>query len=154
MPHPAGELPLPLPRSLLGVRFRGILPLFIGLGADGETGNRGAGGPRRALSQKRTEDYRHQARTNNPERDFRAFDQKVDRRIRYKYDPHLNPQLVWASKTEHASFEVDTVFVHIHDRVSTLAILKALQREDRSGRPSVTAARLTLRYARIGRGPR
>jgi adenine-specific DNA-methyltransferase len=28
---------------------------------------------------------------------------------RYAYDPHLDPQLVWAGKAEHTSFEVSTV---------------------------------------------
>ena len=27
----------------------------------------------------------------------------------YAYDPHLDPQLVWAGKAEHTSFEVPTV---------------------------------------------
>ncbi|MFN7971225.1 MAG: site-specific DNA-methyltransferase [Acidobacteriota bacterium] len=49
--------------------------------------------------------------------------------MRYQYDPHLDPQLVWASKAERTSFEVDTVSLHIHERISTQAILKAVQRE-------------------------
>jgi len=28
---------------------------------------------------------------------------------KYTYDPHLDPQLVWAGKAEHTSFEVPTV---------------------------------------------
>ena len=31
------------------------------------------------------------------------------------YDPHLDPQLVWAGKKEHASFEVPTVSLHVHE---------------------------------------
>ncbi len=27
----------------------------------------------------------------------------------YQYDPHLDPQLIWAGKAEHTSFEVPTV---------------------------------------------
>jgi adenine-specific DNA-methyltransferase len=27
----------------------------------------------------------------------------------YTYEPHLDPQLVWAGKAEHTSFEVDVV---------------------------------------------
>ena len=30
------------------------------------------------------------------------------------YDPHLDPQLVWAGKKEHSSFEVPTVSLHVH----------------------------------------
>ena len=31
----------------------------------------------------------------------------------YAYDPHLDPQLVWAGKAEHTSFEVPTVSLHV-----------------------------------------
>jgi hypothetical protein len=31
---------------------------------------------------------------------------------RYAYDPHLDPQLVWAGKAERTSFEVPTVSLH------------------------------------------
>jgi len=34
----------------------------------------------------------------------------------YAYDPHLDPQLVWAGKTERTSFEVPTVSLHVHER--------------------------------------
>jgi len=34
-----------------------------------------------------------------------------------EYDPHLDPQLVWAGKAEHTSFEVPTVSLHIHERI-------------------------------------
>ena len=34
------------------------------------------------------------------------------------YDPHLDPQLVWAGKKEHTSFEVPTVSLHEIGRAS------------------------------------
>jgi len=80
--------------------------------------------------ERRSEDYRHEAkRTNNPEAGLQSFDRKVPSKVRYEYDPHLDPQLVWASKAERTSFEVDTVSLHIHERISTQAILKSVQRE-------------------------
>jgi adenine-specific DNA-methyltransferase len=79
---------------------------------------------------KRTEDYRYpDKRTNNPEAGLQSFDRRVPAKVRYEYDPHLDPQLVWASKAEHTSFDVDTVSLHIHERISTQAILKTVQRE-------------------------
>lgn len=33
------------------------------------------------------------------------------------YDAHLDPQLVWAGKKEHASFEVPTVSLHVHETI-------------------------------------
>jgi adenine-specific DNA-methyltransferase len=46
----------------------------------------------------------------------------------YSYDPHLDPQLFWAGKTEHTTFEVDVVSLHIHERISTKAIIQALKK--------------------------
>jgi len=37
---------------------------------------------------------------------------------------------VWAGKAEHTSFEVDVVPLHIHEWISTKAILRAAQRPD------------------------
>ena len=52
-------------------------------------------------------------------------------RVTYEYDPHLDPQLVWAGKAEHTSFEVDTVSQVLRsgyksgDRVLRAAALRA-----------------------------
>ena len=43
---------------------------------------------------------------------------------------HHSPWLEWAGKQEAKSFAVDPVALHIHERVSTQAIVKAAQRED------------------------
>jgi adenine-specific DNA-methyltransferase len=40
------------------------------------------------------------------------------------------PWLEWAAKRENPTFDVDPVALHIHERVSTQAILKAVRRED------------------------
>jgi hypothetical protein len=37
----------------------------------------------------------------------------------FDYDPHLDPQLVWAGKKEHRSFEVPTVSLHVHERIDS-----------------------------------
>ena len=37
----------------------------------------------------------------------------------YAYDPHLDPQLVWAGKAERTSFEVPTVSLHVHERIDS-----------------------------------
>ncbi len=36
----------------------------------------------------------------------------------YAYDPHLDPQLQWAGKAEHTSFELPTVSLHVHERIA------------------------------------
>ena len=46
----------------------------------------------------------------------------------YAYDPHLDPQLVWAGKAEHTSFAVPTVSLHVHERIDPRTILDAARR--------------------------
>ncbi len=49
---------------------------------------------------------------------------------KYEYDPHLNPQLVWAGKKEGISFEVDTVSLHVHERIDPLSIIENVKKSD------------------------
>lgn len=74
-------------------------------------------------------DYRHDQarRKNNPPAGMApTYEVRERQSTRYAYDPHLDPQLVWAGKAEHTSFEVDLVSLHIHERISTRAILNAV----------------------------
>jgi very-short-patch-repair endonuclease/DNA modification methylase len=80
----------------------------------------------------RVKDYRHQdaSRKNNPEVGLSNWEKsdKAPPKVKYQYDPHLDPQLIWSGKAEHTSFDVDTVSLHIHERVSSQAIIKAVKR--------------------------
>ena len=51
------------------------------------------------------------------------------------YDPHLDPQLVWAGKKEHRSFEVHTVSLHVHERIEPHTIIEAVRKRNGSGTP-------------------
>jgi adenine-specific DNA-methyltransferase len=51
------------------------------------------------------------------------------------YDPHLDPQLVWAGKKEHASFEVPTVSLHVHETIDPRTIIDAVRRRNGNGLP-------------------
>ena len=75
-------------------------------------------------------DYRHDAtRKNNPPAGLIDLDKPPPQPTKsYAYDPHLDPTLHWSGKAEHISFKVDTVSLHIHERVSTQAILRAVKR--------------------------
>jgi len=53
----------------------------------------------------------------------------------YAYDPHLDPQLVWAGKAEHTSFEVPTVSLHVHERIDPRTIIEAVRKPDGNGGP-------------------
>jgi adenine-specific DNA-methyltransferase len=78
-------------------------------------------------------DFRHQKETrkNNPPAGLApAFEPPRRETKEYAYDPHLDPQLQWAGKTEQTSFAVDVVPLHIHERIATRAILRAVRRPD------------------------
>lgn len=65
--------------------------------------------------------YNHQAaeRINNPPVGLVTpeTDRETTTAKTYEYDPHLDPQLVWAGKAEHTSFQVPIVSVHVHERI-------------------------------------
>lgn len=77
-------------------------------------------------------DYRHknEKRKNIPDAGLAIYNYKPQEPVKYNYDPHLDPQIIWTGKAERPSFEVETVSLHIHERVSTQAILKSAQRAD------------------------
>ncbi len=61
----------------------------------------------------------------------------------YRYDPHLDPQLVWAGKAEHTSFEVPTVSLHVHERIDPRNVIEAVRRrheEERGFQDSLFAS--------------
>jgi adenine-specific DNA-methyltransferase len=75
--------------------------------------------------------YQHdkQQRLNNPPVGLVTPSTDIDGESKtYQYDPHLDPQLIWAGKTEHTSFEVPTVSLHVHERIDSKAIIKAVRR--------------------------
>lgn len=51
------------------------------------------------------------------------------------YDPHLDPQLVWAGKKEHTSFEVPTVSLHVHETIDPRTIIEAVRKRNGNGIP-------------------
>jgi len=78
-------------------------------------------------------DFRHAdaRRPNNPPAGIApTYEVRERQTTHYSYDPHLDPQLVWAGKAEHTSFEVDVVPLHIHERISTRAILEAVKKPE------------------------
>ncbi len=49
---------------------------------------------------------------------------------RYSYDPRLDPQLQWSGKRENSKFEVDTVSLHVHERIDPLTILEKVMKSE------------------------
>ena len=67
--------------------------------------------------------------------DYVAPVPSVKPRQELNYDPHLDPQLVWAGKKEHSSFEVPTVSLHVHERIDPSSIIEAVRKRNGSALP-------------------
>ena len=77
-------------------------------------------------------DHKGKTRANNPPVGLvtQQTDPPVTSRKTYAYDPHLDPQLVWAGKKEHTSFEVPTVSLHVHERIDPRTIIEAVRKRN------------------------
>ena len=84
-------------------------------------------------NQQSIEQYEHKdkQRLNNPP--VGLVDSHTDngglKKKTYQYDPHLDPQLQWAGKAEHTSFDVPTVSLHVHERIDPRRIIECVQKE-------------------------
>ena len=79
------------------------------------------------------ESYAHtdKERTNNPPVGLVTPETDRDQgRKGYAHDPHIDPQLVWAGKAEHTSFEVPTVSLHVHERIDARTIIEATRKRN------------------------
>jgi adenine-specific DNA-methyltransferase len=72
-----------------------------------------------------------QKRVNNPPVGLvTAETDHLNGKKTYSFDPHLDPQLQWAGKTEGLSFDVDTVSLHVHERIDPLTIIEAVRKKE------------------------
>lgn len=89
-----------------------------------------------AKKKRSIESYSHEGkkRSNNPPVGLvtPTTDPDVGKKQKYQYDPHLNPQLQWAGKAEHTSFEVPTVSLHVHERIDPRTIIEAVRKRNGS----------------------
>lgn len=88
-----------------------------------------------SAAKKQIEQYEHKDkdRANNPP--VGLVDPNTDPELgkkKYQYDPHLDPQLVWAGKAERLSFDVDTVSLHVHERIDPRSIIEAVRKKNGS----------------------
>ncbi len=88
---------------------------------------------KRKKSKKQIEQYEHKDkdRANIPPVGLvtPASDPDTGKKKTYEYDPHLDPQLQWAGKAEHTSFEVPTVSLHVHERIDPKSIIDTVKKE-------------------------
>jgi adenine-specific DNA-methyltransferase len=85
------------------------------------------------IKKRKLEQYDHKGkeRVNNPP--VGLVNPQTDKdapKKNYKYDPHLDPQLEWAGKAEHTSFEVPTVSLHVHERIDPRTIIEAVKKKN------------------------
>ncbi len=102
--------------------------------------------------QKPIEAYTHadKERVNNPPVGLVTpkTDPEKGEKKTYAYDPHLDPQLQWAGKTEHTSFDVPTVSLHVHERIDSKTIIEAVKKaKDDGGQQSLFDDAKPLREA-------
>ena len=94
-------------------------------------GKRKAGSAQKPIEQY---EYKDKERLNNPP--VGLVDAHTDngglRKKKYAYDPHLDPQLQWAGKAEHTSFEVPTVSLHVHERIDPRKIVETVKNPPQS----------------------
>ncbi len=85
------------------------------------------------MAKKPIEQYEHtdKKRANNPPVGLVTpqTDKETGKKT-YAYDPHLDPQLVWAGKAEHTSFDVPTVSLHVHERIDPRSIIEAVRKKN------------------------
>src|SRR3990167_10625555 len=88
-------------------------------------------------NQQSIEQYEHKdkQRVNNPP--VGLVDSHTDngglKKKTYQYDPHLDPQLQWAGKAEHTSFDVPTVSLHVHERIDPRKIIESVRKKNGDG---------------------
>lgn len=91
------------------------------------------GGAAIATGGKKVGDYRHTdaSRLNNPTAALAREDVAPVPSHPLRFDPHRPPELIWAGKEEEGDeIVVEAPSIHVHERLSTEAILKAAQREN------------------------
>ncbi len=84
-------------------------------------------------------DHKGKQRANNPPVGLVTPQSDPDTGLRpksYAYDPHLDPQLQWAGKAEHTSFELPTVSLHVHERIDPKTVMEAVKRTNGSAGPA------------------
>ena len=84
------------------------------------------------MPKRKIEQYEHtdKKRSNIPQVGLVTPESDPDtgEKKKYEYDAHLDPQLQWAGKSEHTSFEVDTVSLHVHERIDPKTIIETIKK--------------------------
>lgn len=84
-------------------------------------------------------DHPDKKRVNNPSVGLVTTQtDKTAGKTKYQYDPHFDPSLQWAGKTERLSFEVPNISLHIHERLDPRTIAKSfIKTKEQTRQPSL-----------------
>ncbi len=52
---------------------------------------------------------------------------RVEGKKKYVSDPYMDPQLQWSSKVEKNELEIDTVNLHVHERIDPKTLIEKLK---------------------------
>lgn len=93
----------------------------------------------RAGQERQTEVYRHPESSApiRPDVGTQAQFRKKKEPATYRYDSSLSPALDWAGKAERLSFDVPTLPLFVHERLSTEAILETLKGHSQGCQPDM-----------------
>jgi adenine-specific DNA-methyltransferase len=82
--------------------------------------------------------HQNKKRVNNPPVGMVDSKNDIDKlKKRYSYDPRLDPTLQWSTKTENSEFDVDTVSIHIHEKIDPLTILEKTMKRSKEVQKSL-----------------
>ena len=81
------------------------------------------------------EDYEHQSakRTNNPPAGLAHLDREETPIRKLSYDPYLDPQLMWAGKSERTEVNVPAPSIHVHEELSAEKIIGSVRKRRTQG---------------------
>lgn len=78
------------------------------------------------------EQYKHKdkSRLNNPQVGMvNGRNDGISAKKTYSYDPHLDPTLIWTGKSENNEISIDTVSIHVHERIDPKSIISQVHRK-------------------------
>ena len=70
---------------------------------------------------------------------------RVEGKKKYVFDPYLDPQLQWSGKVEKNELEIDTVSLHVHERIDPITLIEKLKVKSESEIPE-SSGQLELNF--------
>src|SRR5579863_3595325 len=96
-----------------------------------------------ARKARNVEKYEHpdKRRLNNPPVGLVTPETDPDQpKNTYAYDAHIDPQLIWAGKAEKSTLALDTVSLHVHERIDPYTVMEGVRtKASRVAQPSLFA---------------